>query len=91
MQMPEPLAVIELKDHGMPRHLHAFLGLYVPLDYFQGDRAYRRNELQARPDAGQTLLQPWKLFPQCMSRIALDLSHNLGDTDLRVHIERRWT
>jgi hypothetical protein len=26
-----------------------------------------------------------------MSRIALDLSHNLGDTDLRVHIERRWT
>jgi hypothetical protein len=30
MQMPEPLAVIELKDHGTPRHLHAFLGLYVP-------------------------------------------------------------
>jgi hypothetical protein len=58
MQMPEPLAVIELKDHGTPRHLHAFLGLYVPMDHFQGDRAYRRNELQARPDAGQTLLQP---------------------------------
>jgi hypothetical protein len=26
-----------------------------------------------------------------MNRIALDLSHNIGDIDLRVHIERRWT
>jgi hypothetical protein len=35
MQMPEPLAVVELKDHSTPRHLHALLGLYVPLDHFR--------------------------------------------------------
>jgi len=38
MQMPEPLAAIELKDHCTPRHLHAFLVLNRALHNFQSDR-----------------------------------------------------
>src|SRR5262249_41861408 len=49
LQMAEPLAAIELKDKGTPRHLYTFLACDIALYYFQGNGADQRDELRAGP------------------------------------------
>src|SRR5262249_33670842 len=49
VQMAEPLATIELKDKGTPRHLHAFLACDIALYHFHGNSADRRDELRTGP------------------------------------------